>query len=144
MAVKGRRQMDSSFSSVLSKIRSNLSAYRSVYQANERAVRTQLVEPILKAIGWDPGDPNQVLPDPRTDGGIPDYKLVNNNRPVLFVEVKNLSHHLETHEMTQLLRYAFHHGTRYGLLTKACRPWSVMVARRSTRPRICRPRYSAK
>lgn len=119
--------MNDSFGSVLSKIRSVLSTHRSLYQSNERAVRTQLVEPLLKAIGWDPEDPNQVLLGPCTDAGIPDYLLVKNDRRILFVEVKNLSHDVEAQEMAQLFKYAFEHHTRYGLLTNG-KVWILVVA----------------
>jgi hypothetical protein len=107
-----------SFDLVLSIIRERIRQHRRLYEQNEMAVRRQLVEPLLQAIGWDPENPDQVVPNLSTNEGFPDYALVNHRNPVLFVEVKNLREDVEHHQwLSQLMRYAFGEGTPYGVLT---------------------------
>lgn len=92
--------------------------FRSLYEQNEMAVRDQLVNPMLRAIGWDPENPNEVQPNVSTEEGIPDYSLIKKQKRLLFVEAKKLSVDVEQRDiMSQLARYSFAEGTRYGLLT---------------------------
>lgn len=92
--------------------------HRSLYEQNEMAVRGQLVNPVLQAIGWNPEDPDQVQPNVSTEEGVPDYSLIKDGRKLLFVEAKNLSVDVNQRDaMRQLARYSFAEGTRFGLLT---------------------------
>jgi predicted type IV restriction endonuclease len=92
--------------------------YRSLYEKNEMAVRYQIVQPILKALGWNPEDPNQVLPNLHTTEGFPDYLLIANGAKVLTVETKKLSVDVGQDEVIrQLAKYCFADGIKYGLLT---------------------------
>jgi hypothetical protein len=52
-----------------------LKANRDLYQENEAAVRGQLVEPVLRSLGWDTDDPGAVRPNLSTEEGFPDYTL---------------------------------------------------------------------
>ena len=92
--------------------------FRSLYEQNEMAVRDQLVNPILRAIGWNPENPDEVQPNVSTEEGVPDYSLIKNGKKLLFLEAKKLSVDVEQRDvMRQLARYSFAEGTKYGLLT---------------------------
>lgn len=92
--------------------------HRSLYDQNEMAVRDQLVNPILRGLGWNPEDPEEVRPNVSTEEGVPDYSLIKNGSTVLFIEVKKLSVDVEQREViSQLAKYCFGEGMKYGVLT---------------------------
>jgi len=92
--------------------------YRSLYEQNEMAVRSQIIEPILRGLGWDVENPEEVQPNVSTEEGIPDYSLSKGDKKVLFIEAKKLSVDIEQKEVIrQLAKYCFGEGMRYGVLT---------------------------
>ena len=54
--------------------------YRSLYEQNEMAVRSQIIEPILRGLGWDVESPEEVQPNVSTEEGIPDYSLLKGDK----------------------------------------------------------------
>lgn len=95
-----------------------INKHRSFYEQNETAVRSQIVEPILRGLGWNTEKPEEVQPNVSTEEGVPDYSLLKSNRKVLFVEAKNLSVDIGRKEVIgQLARYCFGEGMDYGVLT---------------------------
>jgi hypothetical protein len=102
----------------LESIRQRIKDHRALYEQNEAAVSMQIITPILKALGWNVEDPNEVQPNVSTEEGRPDYTLIHDGKKRLFVEVKKLSVDVEKIEpMRQLSKYAFGEGIKYGLLT---------------------------
>lgn len=92
--------------------------YRSLYEQNEMAVRSQIVEPIIKGLGWNTENPEEVQPNVSTEEGIPDYSLLKSNKKVLFIESKKLSIDIEQRKVIrQLAKYCFSEGMKYGVLT---------------------------
>ena len=92
--------------------------YRSLYEQNEMAVRSQIIEPILRGLGWDVENPEEVQPNVSTEEGIPDYSLLKGDKKVLFIEAKKLSVDIGQREVIrQLAKYCFDEGMRYGVLT---------------------------
>lgn len=92
--------------------------YRSLYEQNEAAVRSQIVEPIIRGLGWNIENPEEVQPNVTTEEGIPDYSLLKNNKKVLFIESKKLSIDIEQRQaIRQLAKYCFGEGMKYGVLT---------------------------
>lgn len=85
---------------------------------NEQAVREQIINPILKSLGWNLENPEEVVPNLSIEGGVPDYTLKKDEAVLLFVEVKNLSVDIEEKEIiSQLAKYCFNEGVKYGVLT---------------------------
>ncbi len=100
------------------RVRRRIQEHRAFYQSNEMATRTQIIEPILRSLGWDTEDPNKVLPHLTTDEGIPDYTLLLDGKKVLIVEAKNMSTNMENKQaLKQLAKYCFAEGVKFGLLT---------------------------
>ncbi|MDO9529172.1 MAG: type I restriction enzyme HsdR N-terminal domain-containing protein [Syntrophales bacterium] len=92
--------------------------FRSLYEQNEMAVRDQIINPILRNLGWDPENPEEVQPNVSTEEGVPDYSLIKNGKKILFVEAKKLDVDIEQKEVVrQLAKYSFGEGTKYGVLT---------------------------
>lgn len=92
--------------------------YRSYYEANESAVRGQIIDPILKALGWNTDDPEDVRTELVSDEGFSDYCLFKNKRKILCVEAKNLSKNVEDKKrIHQLAKYCFNDGMEYGIIT---------------------------
>jgi len=107
-----------SLSEALAQVIENMKKFRSLYQQNEMAVRDQVVNPILRSLGWNPENPEEVRPNVSTQEGVPDYSLIKNEKTLLFLEAKKLGVDVEQREvMAQLARYSFGEGTKYGLLT---------------------------
>ncbi len=105
--------------SILNEIREQAKEFRTNYERNEQAVRTQLIEPVLNVIGWKTSNPKFVKPNaPDEDGKIPDYTLLKDGTPTLIVEAKNLSVDLQNKNIIdQLANYCFKSGIDFGVLT---------------------------
>ena len=60
---------------------------------NEHQTRYALVDPMLRALGWDLADPRQVQIDSHTSGDKPDYLLYTdrNSNPKMVVEAKRMT-----------------------------------------------------
>ncbi len=102
----------------LAPIVEKIKKFRSLYEQNEQAVRDQIVNPILRNLGWDPENPEEIQPNVSTEEGVPDYSLIKNGKKILFVEAKKLSVDIEQREVIrQLAKYSFSEGTKYGVLT---------------------------
>lgn len=92
--------------------------HRSLYEKNEMALRSQIIEPILRGLGWNTENPEEVQPNVSTEEGIPDYSLLKSDKKVLFIEAKKLSVDIEQREVIrQLAKYCFGEGMKYGVLT---------------------------
>jgi len=118
----------SNLNQTLQVILEKIKNYRFLYEQNEMAVRDQIVNPILKELGWNPENPEEVLPNLSTEEGIPDYSLIKDGKKILFVEAKKLSVDVEQKEVIrQLAKYTFTEGVKYGVLTNG----SVWILLRS-------------
>jgi DNA-directed RNA polymerase subunit M/transcription elongation factor TFIIS len=51
------------FEKLIRKLKRKLIKYKDIYSQNEAAVREQIVSPLLRALGWDPENPNLVIPE---------------------------------------------------------------------------------
>ena len=60
--------------------------YRSLYERNEMATRGQIIEPILKGLGWNIENPEEIQPNISFEEGVPDYSLLKNDKNILFIE----------------------------------------------------------
>lgn len=102
----------------LGTVTERMKRFRSLYEQNEMAVRDQIINPILRGLDWNPENPEEVQPNVSTEEGVPDYALIKNGKTMLFLEAKKLSIDVEQREvMSQLARYVFGAGTKYGVLT---------------------------
>lgn len=85
----------------------------------EYPTRTIFIDPMLKALGWDVRDPEEVeLEYPTIDGKFVDYAPKINRKPVLFIEAKPLKDPLtDVKSITQIVGYAANSGVEWCILT---------------------------
>jgi predicted transport protein len=85
----------------------------------EYPTRTIFIDPLLKALGWDVRDTDEVqLEFPTVDGKSVDYALKVNRKPVLFIEAKPLNDPLtDVKSITQVVGYAANAGVEWCILT---------------------------
>ncbi len=108
----------SEFSECIQRVLDRVRKHRSLYERNETASRSQVVEPILRCLGWDTEDPDKVRPNVSGEEGVPDYVLYVEGKRVLFVEAKNMSVKVEDKRvLSQLAKYCFGEGMSFGVLT---------------------------
>ena len=79
----------------IERVRERIKKYENQLKQNEMLTRYVLVDPILRALGWDTENPDQVIPEPITETGRPDYALMHNGEKLIMVEVKSLKSNLE-------------------------------------------------
>ena len=92
---------------------------------NEASISLGVVTPILRALGWDDSDPEQVVPEYASGARRVDFALWGKGkRPSLFIEVKGVGRAVEGDR--QLFEYAFHEGVPLCLLTDG-REWSFFL-----------------
>lgn len=108
----------SDFAATIQQVTDRVRKHRFLYEQNEMATRTQVVEPILRYLGWDTEDPDKLQPNVSAEEGIPDYTLFLDGRKVLFVEAKKMIINVEDRQVLgQLAKYCNSEGMPYGLLT---------------------------
>jgi len=92
--------------------------HRSLYEQNEMATRSQIIEPILRGLGWNIENPEEVQPNTPVEEGVPDYSLLKSGKNILFIEAKKMSIDIVQKEVIrQLAKYCFGEGMKYGVLT---------------------------
>lgn len=92
-------------SEVLKLVKASAESYREQLTKNEAVTRAVLIDPVLRALGWDIANPAMVeVEKPAGSGNTFDYYL--NGEQSVVVEAKKLGETLENHFM-QIVRYAF-------------------------------------
>ncbi len=89
---------------------------------NERAVEYGVVMPIVKTLGWDPENMDEMRPEYAVESRRVDWAFLKDGRPCLFLEEKAPDQNLSAHE-EQLLDYAFKQGIRLAVLTNGREWW---------------------
>ena len=73
--------------------------------ASETATRNQLIEPLLRALGWDTADPDLVTPEYNIGRGRVDYALMRDGAPILLIEAKKHGTKLTADTLLQAFGY---------------------------------------
>ncbi len=97
---------------------------RSGRLANEAAVSSGVVLPILDGLGWPAFDPSVVAPEYGVGKRRVDFALLTNGTPAVFLEVKQPG--LIDGADRQLFEYAFHEGVPIAILTDGA-TWHVYL-----------------
>ena len=79
---------------------------------SEALTRYVLIDPLLRALGWDTSDPELVRPEYRDTGGIADYALMAGDRPAALLEAKKFGENL-SQAIDQALYYCFRQRITY-------------------------------
>ncbi len=98
-------------------LQERIRAYEATLRENETRTRMVLIDPLLKALGWNPADPGVVTPEYRVSGRLADYALLRpDGEPAATIEAKKLGTQLQVHR-DQMLSYAIKEGIPYAGLT---------------------------
>ena len=102
------------FTDSLGNIRESASIYYDSLCTNESSTRAVLIDPILRNLGWDTGNPYMVEVEKQIDQGRVDYALFDSNQELkIIVEAKKLSTDLTDKSIfLSLVRYAFSSGVQ--------------------------------
>ena len=94
---------------VLSQIRDSAKHYQETLTRNEAATRAALIDPVLRALGWDTGNTNMVEVEKTLGQVRADYALFDSNKePKIVVEAKSLRTNLnQPNLIMSLVPYAF-------------------------------------
>lgn len=109
----------SNLSEVMIQIQESANLYRETLKTNEAATRAVLIDPVLRALGWDTANTNMVEVEKTMDGARADYALYDSNAiPRIIVEAKALGTNLDQKKLVMsLVKYAFSFGLNDVFLT---------------------------
>lgn len=107
----------------LRKVRERAEKHRLDLEKSEALTRYALIDPVLRALGWDTEDPTCVRPEFTTDTGTPDYALLWEGKPHIMVEAKALGKRLEGAQ-DRASQYAYQNGVPYFVTTYGLR-WEL-------------------
>ncbi|HGE72785.1 TPA: hypothetical protein ENX78_18245 [Candidatus Poribacteria bacterium] len=102
---------------LIEKLKDKINKYRNDFSANEFLVRYSLIDPFLRALGWDTEDPDQVRPEYSTGAGRPDYALFLKGKesPIAFVGAKKLG---KFEDLDQYLTYCLKENVKFFIATE--------------------------
>ena len=121
---EGRPGMLDELVDTIETLKARISEHRSILQASEAQTRYSLIDPLLRALGWDTADTALVRPEFMVGGRRADYALLNaQDDVVVFLEAKSLGENLTSHR-SQVAAYASELGIRYPALTNGSE-WEV-------------------
>lgn len=101
---------------------------RRLLSFDEAATKQAVILRILKALGWDPFNIDEIYPEYSVGGKRVDYALRHNGINKVFIEVKKVNEDLEKHQ-EQLLNYSFQEGVKLAILTNGISWWFYLPLR---------------
>ncbi len=104
-------------------LRSRSQKYGHLLSKNEAMTRYVLIDPVLRSLGWDTENPDVVRAEFSPGQGSADYALLDNDRPLIFVEAKPLGQLLD-HGVIQSINYCIQSGTPYFVITDGLK-WEI-------------------
>ncbi len=86
-------------------------------QQSEALTRYALIDPLLRGLGWDTGDPSQVIPEYPVANGTADYALFGRStKPAVIIEAKRLGASLGG-AIQQVINYCIQDGYEHFAVT---------------------------
>ena len=112
----------------IEKLRERMDEHGDRLRQSEALTRNALVDPLLRALGWDTEDPALAMPEYRLGSGFADYALLNSGKPAIVIEAKKLGTPLYS-AAEQSVTYCVNAGIRYFVATDG-RKWDVYETHR--------------
>ncbi len=98
-------------------LQGRIQTYEATLRERETRTRMALIDPLLKALGWDIDDPGIVTPEHKVSSGWADYALLRpDGTPAATIEAKKFGTQLKDYR-DQMLKYAITDGIKYAGLT---------------------------
>ncbi|MXX32032.1 MAG: hypothetical protein F4Z51_07350 [Chloroflexi bacterium] len=99
-------------------LQARIDAHGPALQQSEALTRYALIDPLLRGLGWDTGDPSQVMPEYRSAAGSADYALLGMaGKPRIIIEAKKLGTQLDFKVRQQVTGYCQEEGIPYAVIT---------------------------
>lgn len=98
-------------------LQERIQAHRAYLEGYETRTRQALIDPMLRALGWDVENPDSVQVEYKVGKDRVDYALMRNKKPAAVIEAKVLGTPLDEKETMQVLNYANSAGIPYMALT---------------------------
>ncbi len=119
----------------IEKLRERMEDHQDKLKQSEALTRNALVDPLLRALGWDTEDPVQVMPEHRMDNNlIADYALLSNGKTAIVVEAKSLNTSVDDTRPNGIvdkgIRYCMRDGIEYYVTTDG-RKWNIYETHRT-------------
>ncbi len=105
-----------------------MEVHRDKLRQSEALTRNALVDPLLRALGWDTEDPALAMPEYKLGSGVADYALLGNGKPAIVVEAKKLGTALDG-AASQGIAYCIQDGIKYFAATDG-KQWHVYETHR--------------
>jgi hypothetical protein len=109
-------------SEALSQFINELKSDRKISEYSEDKVKQGVILRVLKLLGWNPFDIDEVTPEYSVEGRRVDYALRVKRDDRFFIEVKKPAEDLEGHQ-DQLLDYSYREGVKLAALTNGLTWW---------------------
>ena len=113
---------------VIEKLRKRIEKHQDKLKQSEALTRNTLVDPLLRALGWDTEDPALAMPEFKLGSGFADYALLNGGKPAIVIEAKKLGTPLYS-AAEQSVTYCVNDGIQYFVATDG-RKWDVYETHR--------------
>ena len=121
-------------------LKKQIEEHREYLKQDETRTRQVLIDPLLKELGWDVGDPSAVeleyqIEKPFRSKGVakPDYALMQKGKPVAVVEAKRLDSRTLDDATEQVHTYAYNEVIPYGVATDGDE-WRLIDVQKLVRP----------
>lgn len=121
-------------------LKKRIEEHREYLSQDETRTRQVLIDPLLKELGWDVGDPSAVeleyqIEKPFRSKGVakPDYALMQKGKPVAVVEAKRLDSRTLDDATDQVHTYAYNEVIPYGVATDGDE-WRLIDVQKLVRP----------
>lgn len=121
-------------------LKKRIEEHREYLSQDETRTRQVLIDPLLKELGWDVGDPGLVeleyqIEKPFRSKGVakPDYALMQEGKPTAVVEAKRLDGRMLDDATEQVHTYAYNEVIPYGVATDGDE-WRIIDVQKLVRP----------
>jgi len=121
-------------------LKKRIEEHREYLSQDETRTRQVLIDPLLKELGWDVGDPSSVeleyqIEKPFRSKGVakPDYALMQDGKPAAVVEAKRLDSRMLDDATEQVHTYAYNEVIPYGVATDGDE-WRLIDVHKRVRP----------
>ena len=103
---------------VILELRRTIARYQENFEGNEAQTRVSLIDPMLRALGWDVSNPDEVAQETGRGAGVADYVLKDRRSgvPLTIVEAKSLNRRLDDAH-NQVVGYCYSQNVNNAIVT---------------------------
>jgi len=118
----------SSLFQLIEDLADRIQRHSAALRQNEMVTRYALIDPLLRELGWDTENPDQVRPEYAPGSGRVDYALMRDGKAIVMIEAKKLDTPLKD-KLGQAIQYCLTEGTPFFAVTDG-RRWELYETHR--------------